>query len=172
MKKSGCFIIVLVVAIFGSMVLNLALVSALATRGSSPLSRVKVTKAKPFDEEILVAATGKCDHKIAVIPLEGVIGFGQSGSLGESMVDDFKAALEQAQNDDQIKAVILRVDSPGGEITASDVIYDAIKKFSEDKPVIVYFNSIGASGAYYAACGADWVMCNETTLTGSIGVII
>ncbi|MEI6280320.1 MAG: signal peptide peptidase SppA, partial [Verrucomicrobiae bacterium] len=54
----------------------------------------------------------------------------------------------------------------------SDVLYDAICRLARHKPVVVYFNSIGASGAYYAACGSNWIMCNNTTFTGSIGVVI
>ena len=57
-----------------------------------------------------------------------------------------------------------RSDSPGGEITASDVLYNSLKEFSKEKPTVIYFNSIGASGAYYAACGASYIMCNSTTL--------
>jgi protease-4 len=88
------------------------------------------------------------------------------------MVEDFKLALKQAAADPDVKAVVIETDSPGGEITASDVLNDAVRNFDADKPVIVYFNAIGASGAYYMACGADWIMCNDTTFTGSIGVII
>ncbi len=87
-------------------------------------------------------------------------------------MNDFKRALEQARDDDRVKAVVISVDSPGGEITASDVLYNSLKEFSRHKPSVIYFNSIGASGAYYTACGASWIMCNDTTFTGSIGVII
>ena len=107
-----------------------------------------------------------------VIPLEGIIAHNQAGDLGEDMVQGFKNALEQARADAQVKAVVISVDSPGGEITASDVLYNSLKEFSKEKPTVIYFNSIGASGAYYAACGANYIMCNATTFTGSIGVII
>ena len=135
------------------------------------MAGVKVLAQKEYEEEVL--SEGSDSHsKVAVIPLDGVIGFGMSGSLGDSMVEDFKAALEQAAADHHVKAVIVEMDSPGGEVTASDVLYNALRNFPEEKPVIAYFNSIGASGAYYTACGADWIMCNDTTFTGSIGVII
>ena len=74
--------------------------------------------------------------------------------------------------------VVLAVDSPGGEVTASDVIYNAVRKVrdggfnAEKKPVVVYMGSLAASGGYYVACGGSYLMANETTLTGSIGVII
>lgn len=161
----------LFVAVCTSMLLNLVLLAALGAKGGTALGRVKILHPKTFEERVLVDGTDS-SSKVAVIPLDGVIAFGQSGSLGDSMVDDFKAALEQAENDKQIKAVVLQVDSPGGEITASDVLYDAICRLARHKPVVVYFNSLGASGAYYAACGSNWIMCNNTTFTGSIGVII
>ena len=171
MKKSGCLMVFLFVAVCASMFVNLLLLAALGARGTSGMAGVKLLKPKTFEERVLVDGAGS-SSKVAVIPLEGVIAFGAAGSLGNSMVEDFKAALEQAENDKQIKAVVLQVDSPGGEITASDVLYDAICRLARHKPVVVYFNSIGASGAYYAACGANWIMCNNTTFTGSIGVII
>lgn len=170
MKKTGCLTIFLFLAVCISMFVNLLLVAALGSRKASGLTAVKLLKQKAFDEQLLVE--GSPSHKIAVIPLEGVISFGQATSLGESIVEDLKQAFEQAESDDQVRAVVLQVDSPGGEITASDVLYDAICKLARHKPVVVYFNSIGASGAYYAACGANWIMCNNTTFTGSIGVII
>ncbi len=170
MKKSGCLMVFLFVAICASMFANLILLAMLGNRSTSSVAGVRTVSPKTFQERVLVDGTES--GKVAVIPLEGVIAFGSAGSLGSSMVEDFKAALEQAENDRQIKAVVIQVDSPGGEITASDVLYDAICRLARHKPVVIYFNSIGASGAYYAACGANWIMCNDTTFTGSIGVII
>jgi len=171
MKKSGCLMLVLFVAVCASMFVNLLLLAALGAKGGSSVAGVKLLRSKVFEERVLVDGSDS-SSKVAVIPLDGIIAFSESGSLGQSMVEDFKAALEQAEEDKQIKSVVLQVDSPGGEITASDVLYNAICKLARHKPVVVYFNSIGASGAYYAACGANWIMCNDTTFTGSIGVII
>lgn len=113
--------------------------------------------------------------KIAHIDLDGVItsmadfGF---GATGLSMVDQVKAELKQALENDDVKAIVLRINSPGGEVTASDTIYEAIRLANEKKPVVVYMDSVAASGGYYAACGATEILANETTMTGSIGVII
>ncbi|MBL9152673.1 MAG: signal peptide peptidase SppA [Verrucomicrobiales bacterium] len=113
--------------------------------------------------------------KIAHIDLDGVItsmadfGF---GATGLSMVDQVKAELKQALENDDVKAIVLRVNSPGGEVTASDTIYEAIRLANEKKPVVVYMDSVAASGGYYAACGGTEILANETTMTGSIGVII
>lgn len=114
--------------------------------------------------------------KVAHIDLEGMISSQGAGSLfgsgGESMVEKMKKSLKKAGEDDEVKAVVLRVNSPGGEVTASDTIYHAVQKLNEEKPVVVYMDSIAASGGYYVACAADEIVANETTLTGSIGVII
>jgi len=171
MKKSGCLMVVLFVGVCASMFLNLVLLAAVGAGGTSRLGGVRVVPPKTFEERVLVEGSDS-SSKVAVIPLDGVIAFGAAGSLGDAMVDDLKMAFEQAAGDGEVKAVVLQVDSPGGEITASDVLYDAICRLARQKPVVVYFNSIGASGAYYAACGANWIMCNDTTFTGSIGVII
>lgn len=170
MKKSGCLMVAMFVALCASLFVNLLLIAALGARGSGGVASVRMAPPKVFEEQVVVE--GDSSKKIAVIPLEGIIAYGEAGSLGDSMVDDFKIALEQAGADAQVGGVVIQVDSPGGEITASDVVYDAIARLARNKPVVVYMNSIGASGAYYAACGAHWIMCNHTTFTGSIGVII
>lgn len=172
MKKSGCFMVFLLVAVAVSMFANFLLFAALAAKGSSSVAGVRLLKPQVFEERVMQDGNNGSSQKIALIPLEGIIAYGQEGVLGASLVEDFKAALQQAENDEDVRAVIIQVDSPGGEITASDVLYDAVSRLARHKPVIVYFTSIGASGAYYAACGANWIMCNPSTFTGSIGVII
>jgi protease-4 len=172
MKKSGCVIIALFLAVCASMFVNLLLFAALlGVKGTANLASVKTLRERAF-EEVVVRDGITPGQKIAVISLEGVIAHGQASPLGDDMVQGFKNALEQARADAQVKAVVISVDSPGGEITASDVLYNSLKEFSKEKPSVIYFNSIGASGAYYAACGASYIMCNSTTFTGSIGVII
>lgn len=167
MKKSGCAIVALFLALCASIFINGLLLLGL---GAKSIGGATAEAPRKFGEQLV--ADGSGPGRIVVIPLDGIIAYGASGSLGESMVDDLKAALRQAGEDSSVRAVVLSVDSPGGEVTASDVIYEEIKRFSAKKPVVYFMNSIGASGAYYAACGASWVMCNDTTFTGSIGVII
>ncbi|MEO0453505.1 MAG: signal peptide peptidase SppA, partial [Verrucomicrobiota bacterium] len=111
-------------------------------------------------------------NQIAIIRLTGVIGYSVYGEAYESMVDDIVAQLKKARSDKNVKAVLIRIDSPGGEVTASDVIYNAIKQTDEVKPVLVYMDSVAASGGYYSAVGGRYLMANATTITGSIGVII
>jgi len=83
-----------------------------------------------------------------------------------------RAALQQARDDDRVKAIVLEIDSPGGEVTASDAIYSALVKVRARKPVVIYMDSLAASGGYYVSCGGKFLMASETTITGSIGVII
>jgi len=114
--------------------------------------------------------------KIVVIPITGVItNFAPSGLLGgggESMVERVRRQLRQARTDDNVKAIVLHVNSPGGEVTASDHLYQAVVEAAASKPVVAYFDSVAASGGYYLACGATAIVASETGITGSIGVII
>jgi protease-4 len=110
--------------------------------------------------------------KIAVIPVQGIIHNDETTEWGTSMVEDIKTALQTALDDDEVKAIVLAVDSPGGEVTASDIIYNEAAKAQKEKPIVVAMSSLAASGAYYVSCAADWIVANPTTFTGSIGVII
>jgi len=170
MKKSGCAILVLFLLLCASMFANVLLVTAVGLKNTPALVSSGITREKRFDE--VLVQPGRPASRIAVIPLEGIIMSGQSTSLGNDLPSDFRQALTQAREDHHIKAVVIAVDSPGGEITASDALYHALREFSKVKPAVVFMSSIGASGAYYAACGGSVIMCNPTTFTGSIGVII
>jgi protease-4 len=112
-------------------------------------------------------------NKIAVITVDGIIS-GSSDQSGNSMVDVIKAQLDRAKDDNHVKAVILKIDSPGGEVMASDEINKAIVKFQDDskKPVVCSMGSLAASGGYYISAPCRWIVANELTLTGSIGVIM
>src|SRR5438105_12381745 len=104
--------------------------------------------------------------------LRGLISSSIPGSVSDSMVEDMRLALQQACDDDRVKAIVLEIDSHGGEVTASDQIYNAVVKARARKPVVVYMDSLAASGGYYVSCGGKFLMANDTTITGSIGVII
>ena len=119
------------------------------------------------------------NNKIAVVTVGGIITSHEASQTGYNMVDVIQAQLDRAAADKRVKAVILKVDSPGGEVLASDQIYQAIRKFQEDpdnpgkgKPVICSMGSMAASGGYYISSGCHWIVANELTLTGSIGVIM
>jgi protease-4 len=82
-----------------------------------------------------------------------------------------RKALDQAAEDKNIKAVVLRVDSPGGSAVASEIILDATNRLKAKKPFVVSMGDVAASGGYYVACGSDVIFADESTITGSIGVI-
>lgn len=127
----------------------------------------------PRLDEVVLEDNDASD-KIAVIPIEGIISGELSGRGGYSLVDVVKAQLDRAEEDKKVKAVILKVDSPGGEVMASDDIARAITEFQSHagKPVIVSMGSLAASGGYYVSAPCEWIVANELTITGSIGVIM
>src|SRR5207244_10724495 len=107
-----------------------------------------------------------CSDRIVVIVIRVLISSAIPGAASDNMVDDLRMALQQARDDDRVKGVVLEVDSPGGEVTASDVIYNAVVKTRARKPVVVYMDSLAASGGYYVSCGGKFLMANETTIIG------
>jgi protease-4 len=109
------------------------------------------------------------DGKVALIYADGDI---VSGSGDEEQVgsDAFRTILRRARLDDEVKAIVFRVNSPGGSALASDVIWREITLARKEKPVIVSMGDVAASGGYYIACNADSVFANANTITGSIGV--
>jgi protease-4 len=113
-------------------------------------------------------------NKIAVIPVEGIITDQRTDRTDNSMVDVIRAQLDHAKKDHRVKAVVLKVDSPGGEVLASDEINKAIARFQEDsgKPVICSMGSLAASGGYYISVPCRWIVANPLTITGSIGVVL
>ena len=169
MKKSGCLTLFLFVALCLSLFAILILVVSLGSHGEGP---AKAMGEKKFAERTVIPAKDSSD-KIAVIPLDGLISYGRGISSPEnSMVEVMKEAFQQAANDPKVKAVVLSVVSPGGEVTAGDTIYHALGQLKAKKPVVVFINSIGTSAAYYISCAGSWIMCSDTSFTGSIGVII
>jgi protease-4 len=127
--------------------------------------------------EQLISGSGR--DKILVISIEGVImDTPESGvfglSYGDSMVARVKEELSKASLDQDIKGVILKVDSPGGGVTASDIIYRELNLFKAQKkiPIVALFMDTAASGGYYVSMSADAIIAHPTTVTGSIGVII
>ena len=169
MKRSGCALLLVFLALCASLFFNLVLVALLGTGGAESMAS---RGFMPALQEITVEDGAAGAGKIAVIPVQGIIYTDDQTEWGTSMVDDIKNALQTALEDDSVKAVVLAVNSPGGEVTASDIIYHEVLKVQKKKPVVVAMTSLAASGAYYIACAADWIVANETTFTGSIGVII
>jgi protease-4 len=121
--------------------------------------------------------SGAGGNKVAIIDVSGMILNGNKPGLlsqGENPVAVLHEQLHIAQNDSDVKAVILRINSPGGTVTATDIMYREVLRFKEQskKPVVVLQMDIAASGGYYLSCAGDWVVAYPSTITGSIGVII
>ncbi|MBL9183435.1 MAG: signal peptide peptidase SppA [Verrucomicrobiaceae bacterium] len=175
-KKYGCLLAFVIFLLFLSLACNLGQFAVLS--GGVEAGAALSMPAKPlpkFRENLLEAAKDKATGKIVQIDLDGIISsFSSEGLFSEAMpsIESLKRQLAQAAADAEVKAIVLRINSPGGEVTASDVLYNAVKKTAAVKPVVVHMDSVAASGGYYVACGATKVVASETTLTGSIGVIM
>jgi len=141
--------------------------------GVMPESFAPARKAGPILEEAVVEYNHS-PNKIAVVPVEGIITSDGMEGRSYGMVEYIRDQLELAQKDDLVKAVILKVNSPGGEVLASDDIYHAIEDFQRNssKPVIAAMSGVAASGGYYVSAPCRWIVANELTITGSIGVIM
>jgi protease-4 len=115
--------------------------------------------------------------KVAIIPLSGqIVSDAQSSdpfAFSSGMISSRKVTsiLDHAREQDDIKAVVLLINSPGGAVVASDDIYIKVRQLREKKPVIVSFGDVAASGGYYIASGATEIIANPASITGSIGVI-
>ena len=157
----------------GLLVLTVGIVVVVLAIGSG-VGGGPVASSVVFEEEYV---SGGGPDKIAVIPIEGQIASADSAVPGtqppvtpEGLAD----ALRQAAEDGSVAAVVLEVNSPGGGVTASDVMHQSILDFKQrtGKPVVVSMGDVAASGGYYISTAADWIVANETTLTGSLGVFI
>ena len=140
---------------------------------TAPRIRLYPSQADPLKEFTL---EGKAKQKVLVIPVRGIISnVPKEGFIRTrpSKVQEVVSQLRLAEKDDNIKAVILKVDSPGGSVTASDILYNEIAVFKErtGAKVVVAMMGLTASGGYYISLPADYIVAHPTTITGSIGVI-
>jgi len=165
--------------IFALVVLVLLGISVLFNLGHLARSFVPVSVGRahavgPRLEEV-TTEDNDAAIKIAVVEVNGIISDQALDQGGYSLVDVIKAQLKRAEDDDKVKAVILKVDSPGGEVLASDEISRAISEFQtklRGKPVVCSMGSLAASGGYYISAPCRWIVANDLTITGSIGVIM
>ena len=137
----------------------------------------------PVDDELTETVVlrdtgaGASAPKVALVDVTGLIVDARRFEFptrGENPVARFTEALKKAEADHHVKALIVRINSPGGGVTASDVLYRELQEFkaTTHKPVVVLMSGVAASGGYYLACAGDEIIANPTTITGSIGVII
>ena len=155
----------------------LALLVLLAGSGCSVISIDLSPRVRPLEEETV---EGSGPAKILLLDLSGVL---QEDTPSLSLTTPpprvpllarVREELARAEKDDAVKALVVRINSPGGTITASDVLYREIREFKQRRkiPVVAAIMDVGASGGYYAALAADQIFAHPTTITGSIGVIM
>ena len=160
--------------------LTLAVLLALALSSLAGCSLVTLDfqpKIRPLEEETV---EGKGSSKILLLDLSGTLAEDlPSFSLGAPaprvpLLARVREELAKAEKDDRVRALIVRINSPGGTITASDILYHEMLAFKQRRkiPVIAAIMDVGASGGYYAALAADTIVANPTTITGSIGVVM
>jgi len=154
----------------------LLLILLLVVFSGCTLFKINVTPSLgPLKEKTVY---GKGDEKVLLVDIKGMISNRkQVSALGVEtrigMVDRVRETLKKAEKDDDIKALVLRINTPGGTVTSSDIIYHEIKAFKERKKIKVYavVMDMAASGGYYVVQAADRIIVHPTSLTGSIGVI-
>ncbi len=125
-------------------------------------------------KEVVLEGTG--EDKVLVLSIDGPISDKPKEGLLKSrpgMVQEFVSHLKLAEKDPKIKALLLKVNSPGGPVTASDILYHEISAYKERSgaKLVVAMMDVAASGGYYLSLPADWIMAHPTTVTGSVGVI-
>ena len=135
-----------------------------------------VMPVQPLEERVI---EGKGPNKILLLDISGIIseerqsrGMGLKEEL--SMVDRLKEELKKAESDKMIRGIIVRINSPGGTVTASDIVYHELREFKKKTgaKVIASLMDTATSGGYYVAVAADSIIAHPTTITGSIGVIV
>jgi protease-4 len=144
----------------------------LGYKDDDKLNTIREAEYRHVESESLKMNEGE---KIAIIYASGVImsgGSSSGGAFGEQTVgsDTISKAIKDAGDDKSIKAIVLRVDSPGGTSFASDIIWHAVEVAKGKKPVVVSMGDVGASGGYYISTGAQKIVAEPSTITGSIGV--
>lgn len=144
----------------------------LGYKETDDLRLVKASEYRKVEPESLGLNKGE---RIAVIYATGDIGSGKSENspTGDQSIgsDTLTKALKDARDDKTIKAIVLRVDSPGGTGLASDIIWHAVEAAKQKKPVVVSMADVAASGGYYISAGASKIIAQPSTITGSIGVV-
>ena len=166
----GIFLIIAVI------VLALIGIASQISGSDAPAASVSQENPTKLEEEYISGRTEDKPAKIAVIDVQGVIAFDDSPFASDSTADPrlICARIRRAAEDKDVKAIIINLNTPGGEVVAADEIYAEIRRFRQKtgKPAIALMRTMAASGGYYIAAACKPIIANKLTLTGSIGVII
>lgn len=160
----GCLVVIGLILVIGLGEIASRFVTFTGTR---------VEEAGPEFNEV-VLERNQADSKLLVVDIQGLIGNGFWGDEEYDMAEQVRRQLKRAERDHKIRSVILRIDSPGGEVLTADEISRDIADFQKrtGKPVVASMGSLAASGGYYVAVPCRWIVAHELTLTGSIGVML
>lgn len=144
---------------------------------TGPVEVVVPTVTDPGPVRVVAVREGSTGSRVAVVDVDGLLlNDRPSGpySAGENPVSSFRERLDAIARDPSIRAVVLRINSPGGSVTACDIMAEDLRRFRERTglPVVSCLMDLGTSGAYYLAVGADHVLAHPTTVTGGIGALI
>jgi protease IV len=165
------FALILLVLLFFSLLYNLGNFAGNMMRGGG--SHLAGHTVGPRLEEVLLE-DNSAEAKLAVVEVQGIITSQSLSQGGYNLVEVIRAQLKRAEDDTHVKGVLLKVDSPGGEVLASDEINREIRRFQDKshKPVVASMGGLAASGGYYVSAPCRWIVANDMTITGSIGVIM
>ena len=161
-----------------AMLTGATLAACIGLAACNPTIRIDLLPGPEALEPVVVLEKeASTSHRIAMIELRGLLVDSVRPTLlggGENPVDRFVAQLTLAEEDPRVKAVIVRISSPGGTVTSSHILYTELRAFRErsGKPVVVSIGEVAASGGYYVSLAADQIIAEPTSITGSIGVIV
>ena len=152
----------------------LTLALLVAGCGAPSLLITPVTRQTGLEE--IEVARGRRNAKVVVIPIEGLLANARAPGLlepGDNKIDLLTQQLDRAARDPAVRAIVLRINSPGGTVTGSENMYELLRRFRSQsgKPIVASVQEVGASGGYYVALAADHVVATPTSVVGSIGVI-
>ena len=176
-RRPGCFLTILLLVILGGGILWLIEQHGdglCPRRFARPVAKYGIDEFPDFDE---IWSCGQGSNKVVRIPIHGMIMLGDSGSLFRpgSSAGLALQGIRRATLDKDVEAIILDINSGGGGITASDIIYEALLDFKQaqsGRRIVALCGDTAASGAYYIALAADHIIVRPTTITGSIGVLV
>ncbi|MGH7176370.1 MAG: signal peptide peptidase SppA [Tepidisphaeraceae bacterium] len=157
-------------------ILTMALALTLGGCGMPSLLITPVANTSKLEEIEVDSGTSFASSKVAVIEVEGLLINARSGGfLGpeENKLSLFQQQMERAAKDSSVRAVVLRINSPGGTVACSDTMYEIVRRFRAKtrKPVIASTQEVAASGGFYIACASDQIVAHPSSVVGSIGVI-
>ncbi|MFH0887655.1 MAG: signal peptide peptidase SppA [Planctomycetota bacterium] len=164
------------IALALSVLLNVILFIMVTSKIFSSASFSNINSDKRYNEQF-INGNEWSGNKILSIPVNGIIMSVIDGGMWGSRIDPVQMvvdSLEKAETDNNVKAIILEINSPGGSVTASDNIHTALKRFKNKRPnipIVAYLGEVAASGGYYIAMPSNRIVVHPTSVTGSIGVI-